>query len=355
MHEIKGEQSRAAQGHHRFAEQILQEHIQQGHHQHAHQSTHKPPAKGSHAKQLDTQGDDQLAQRRVGDLIGSDAPEVFQSGAGVVNFIEIGAVGPAGGIGRQLLLVEQSRRVLPIGDRDQCPCLIKQGQLSQLQLLLGGGGAQAKIPAGQCRVLRQLGLPPVEQVGVVLLQLQTGPVLPVLRDFQGVCTRPKAGVKLHPAHGHGVLRGEDDALSVLELQPALRGRQVAQAPKSADCVDGGQQQQGQRIFLFHWVELGGEGKPFFPLQSLPTGDPLQRSLAGPHSTDVINIKDGQPRCQQHRPYIGHIELHAVSPSRKIQARLRRADIVYRIFIRLSKRSLSGRVDCPCSPLSVPFL
>lgn len=66
VHEVKGEQTGAAQGHRGLAKEVFQEHIEHRQHQYAEQGAHEPPAEGSHAKHQDAQGDDELAQGRVG-------------------------------------------------------------------------------------------------------------------------------------------------------------------------------------------------------------------------------------------------------------------------------------------------
>lgn len=70
VHEVKGKEGGAAEGHNRLAEEVFQEDIEQGHHENAEEGAHEPPAEGGQAEELDAQAHDQLAQRRMGDLIG---------------------------------------------------------------------------------------------------------------------------------------------------------------------------------------------------------------------------------------------------------------------------------------------
>ena len=146
VHEVKGEETGAAEGHRGLAKEVFQEHIEDGQHEHPEQGPHKPPAKGHHAEEGDAKGHDELAQGRVGDLIGVDVVQVLQGGAGVVDFVKVGGV-HIGLLGGPLLwLVKQGLgpHVHMVGDERLA--VTPQGQLGQPHAFcpVSGGGGDAE-------------------------------------------------------------------------------------------------------------------------------------------------------------------------------------------------------------------
>ena len=91
--------------------------IHAGQHQYARQCPGETPAEGRHAKDADGKGDEHLAQGRMGGfvgIIGGIAPHgqiVLIACAGVIDFVKIGAVVPAGLAGEGILLVDQGLAV----------------------------------------------------------------------------------------------------------------------------------------------------------------------------------------------------------------------------------------------------
>ena len=92
------------------AEKLLEEYIENRKHEHAEEGADEPPAKGGHAKQTNADAHEQLAQRRMGGFIDLAVFDMFQSGAGMVNFIEIGFMVPAGLFGHGLQFIKEGGR-----------------------------------------------------------------------------------------------------------------------------------------------------------------------------------------------------------------------------------------------------
>ena len=332
VHEVKGKEGGAAEGHNRLAEEVFQEHIEQGDHQHAEEGTHEPPAEGGQAEHADAQADDQLAQGRVGDLVGVDAPDVLVGGAGVVDLIEIGGVVPGGHGGHSLPLVEQGRGPLAgvgdVAEGDASPVGVVQGQLPQLQprvaavriageaehphlqgqgvgalagaeqvvvdpleqvgvLLMEGGGGVGGVQSGG-----QGGAVPVlapdkagDVVGLVLIGEQGVPGLAVRAGLQGVAAGVEAGVVHHPGDGRGLGQGEGDGLPGGELAEGLGIGEGAQIPEGGEGVHRRQQQQRQRVLAPHGEPAAGEGQGAGG--GAGHGHPLQGAFPGGHGVAVV--------------------------------------------------------------------
>ena len=71
---------------------LLQKNVEQRQHQNADKRAGKAPAERGHAEKLDAACDDELAQRRVRDLVGVDALDMLVCGAGVVYLVKVAAV-----------------------------------------------------------------------------------------------------------------------------------------------------------------------------------------------------------------------------------------------------------------------
>ena len=92
VHEVKGKYRSAAGGNGHAAEHLLQKNVEQRQHQNADKRAGKAPAERGHAEKLDAACDDELAQRRVRDLVGVDALDMLVCGAGVVYLVKVAAV-----------------------------------------------------------------------------------------------------------------------------------------------------------------------------------------------------------------------------------------------------------------------
>ena len=332
MHEVKGEEGGAAEGHNRLAEEVFQEDIEQGHHENAEEGAHEPPAEGGQAEELDAQAHDQLAQRRMGDLIGVDAPDVLIGGAGVVDLVEIGGVVPGGHGGHGVALVKQGRGALAgVGDipqGDELSVGVVQCQLAQLHpivacvgvagepehphlqgqgvgalagaqhgvvnpleqvgvfLVEGGGGVAAVQPCGQGGAT--LVLLPDEAGDVVLLVLigeQGVPGLAVRTGLQSVAAGVEAGVVHHTGDGRRLCQGEGDGLPLGELAEGLGIGEGAQIPEGGEGVYRRQQQEGQGVLPPHGEPAAGKGHGSGG--GAGHGHPLQGALSGGHGVAVV--------------------------------------------------------------------
>ena len=337
VHEVEGEQRRAAQGHRGLAEQVLQEHVEDGHHQHAEQGSHKPPAEGHHAKHHDAQGQNELAQGWVGHLVGVDVVQMLVGGAGVVDLVKIGGVHIGVLVRPQLVFVEQGGRALVHVIRDGVEhgaCLLfadidfgirpaPQGQLGQPQPLLpgrtgrgdteagGGDGAQrlcvqivvilGDLQAVLIDIAPQIQHPPLEQGVVGLIQPQAVPCSVLPLPLQGVVPGAQGGIVGDGVHGDGLAVGELIAVPPLELHRRLGGVEVPQLEKGGEGVHRREQQKGQHIPPLHGVAGQGEGHAAGLGALLRHGDPFQAVGPGAQAVPVVHEKGGAQGDADNRP------------------------------------------------------
>ena len=146
VHEVEGEDDRAADGYLRRAAHALYEIIEYGQHEQAEERAHETPAEGRHAEETDAYADDELAKGRMCYLVGVDVLDVLQRGAGVVDLVEVAAVQIARGLGYELLLVEERGGVLVIGKG----CRVEHIARSIVDGELGKG---ERVRGGQAQVL----------------------------------------------------------------------------------------------------------------------------------------------------------------------------------------------------------
>ena len=193
MHEVKGENHRTAGGNFRGAEHPFQQQIQHRQHQHTGEGAHTAPAKGSHAEEPNAHGENQLAQGRVRNLIGIDVGYVFIRGAGVINFVKIGAVPITGGFRRHLRFVQQRPGAAVLsGEGNGIPLCISENKGPQKQPVVCG---QTDISGGKCPGLRH---PPGKQHGVFLLQCgNVPPGVSVHGNGKGIAAGIQSGVIQH--------------------------------------------------------------------------------------------------------------------------------------------------------------
>ena len=107
MHEVEGEHRCSAGWNRCPAEHFFQKHIQRRQHQHADQGPGKAPAEGRHPEQPDADAQDQLAQRRVADLIGIEVFDVLIGRACVIDLVKIGTVSVIVFLRDPILLIKQ--------------------------------------------------------------------------------------------------------------------------------------------------------------------------------------------------------------------------------------------------------
>ena len=300
MHEIEGEQGGPAESNCGFAEQIFQENIQDGDHQHTAQGAHKAPAEWVQAEQAYAQTDNNFAQRGMGNFVGVYAANVLEGGADVIDLVKVGAVGPVEGFGHRVLFVKQ-RGGVGIGRKnDPVAIRVKENQFAQFDLSLVAQGGQAKVFARQLLVFGQLGILPVKQTRIGLIQLHAFPIDSVGRVFQNVGTGPKSAVIAYTAQGDGLRCGEGDSFPVLHIQEGLGIGGAAQIPEGGQGINHRQQDQGQSILPFHGVHRGRKGKFPGAVKVLGAIDPFQGALAGNQGVDIITEKAKQAGNQKDR-------------------------------------------------------
>ena len=282
MHEVSGKDQGAGSGDRPAAEQLLQKDIHQRQHQHAEEGAREAPAEGSHAEDGDAPGEDDLTQRRVGDLIGIDAVQVLPGGAGVVDFIKIAGVHEGLLFGAETLLIRQSR--LPAGQGEGLPCPV-QGHYFPQPHVAGASNAQA-APA---EALLQRHRVPFQHLGVALAEAGQGlEMLPVGGVFNGIFPDAHAG-KEHQGIGTPLPQLHCDA-AVFHVHKVLRGLGIAQVPE-------GHQGIGQ-------ADAGHDG-------SVPPVQPALPLPAEGAAAEIgqAQVKDNQQQCRQKGQRIFHQKIH----------------------------------------------
>ena len=344
VHEVEGKQTGTAGGHRRSAEEIFQKHVEDGEHADAEKGPHKAPAEGGHAKDADPQTDDELAQRRMGDLVGINALQMLQSGAGVIDLIKVGGIVPSGLRRNGVLLVKKGVRpgygdagevgTVPGRQGSRGDVEAAQGvsafsdgaiksQLSQLQETLVSLAGETEI-ADVLRVLR-LDLQPLEEIVILLGQGVTGgialgvgpvvarhipllvlpgpkgvPSLPVCGDLQIVASGPQVG-EVHQLGKIDLLRElELHGAVVPQVQGRLWGGEGAQPEKGAEGVKHGDQEQREGVPPLHGVQRKGKAAPG---TALPQGDPLHAAPARAAGGAIGGEEEDDP--QQYHQGKGH--------------------------------------------------
>ena len=284
VHEVRRQQDGAAGGDGGAAKQVFQEHVQQGQHPHPEQGAHEPPAEGGHAEEADADAHDQLAQGRVGDLIGLDATDVLPGGAGVVDLVKIGLVVVGGLVRHHVLLVKQGAD--RAGHLHPVPRHVEQGHLPQLQQALVGlpGDAQVAdilgVLKGELVPLEELvvvlghgkalavagGVGPVIDgllaVGLIRLRPapQGEPGHPVPGDLHLVLSCAQVGVIPQLGHLHRLGQGEGGRLPAAEVPGALGRPEGAQVGEGGDGIHGGDEEDGNGVPPHQGMASAGEGE-----------------------------------------------------------------------------------------------
>ena len=289
VHEVHRQQDGAAGGDGGAAKEVLQKQVEQGEHSHAEQGAHKPPAEGSHAEQGNAHAHDELAQRRMGDLIGFDVPQMLIGGAGMIDLVKVGGVGKRDGFGHCVRLVEEG--IGAVADPDAVAIFVKQGQFVQLQQTLVGLARDPEIP--DILGVVEGDLVPLEQLVVVLGHGVTGPIAgavgPVVTGdlvrIVGIVFPLPQGQPGHSVSGdlHLILAGTQAgkvpefgdqqillrkqkglALFIAEVPGMLGCGGGAQVEKGGDGVDCGNQQHGDGVLFHQGMPPTGKGKgPLF--------------------------------------------------------------------------------------------
>ena len=117
VHAVQGHDGHGRKGHIRALGQLFAKQIQGRQHQDAHQRPGKAPPEGRHAEDGDKPAHDDLAQRRMAGFIGRLAVKMLVGGAGVIDFVEIGAVVPAWLALQRVLFVKQR---FWVGQKGRC-------------------------------------------------------------------------------------------------------------------------------------------------------------------------------------------------------------------------------------------
>ena len=244
VHAVEGPQARRHEGEVRALEDALGEHVHKGHHGHPEQGPHDPPAEGLHAEDQDAQGDDELAQRRVGPFIDGHVVDVLVGGTAVVDLVEDHAVEVAGGFRHRVLLVHQVQGAPVVAehlqhrDGQQLP-LREEGDLveSGLPIL----HRDPEVPGGEAHVH----LMPLEHVPLVLGVGLLRAVVPL--EAQG----PLGHVPVEPDGVEGDHLPEVQGEAIPNLPPVDRGGegQRAQVQKGDEGVQQRQSREQDPVQL----------------------------------------------------------------------------------------------------------
>ena len=209
VHEVESEDDRPAGGYGSGAEHPLQEGIEYRQHQRAEQRAGEAPAEGREAEELYAGGDYQLAQRRVGYLVGVDALDLLHRGAGMVNLVEIRAVEVAYLLRDGVLLVEERGAagvILKEGGVYPLPVRAVERYLAQPELV---GGYQPDIARGAGGIVLLRAVHPLENFSVALLERAgVRPGFSVLRELDGIAAGVKAA-EIADLRDHRLLRKGD--------------------------------------------------------------------------------------------------------------------------------------------------
>ena len=274
VHAVEGPQACRDEGEVRALEDALGEHIHEGHHGHPEEGPHDPPAEGLHAEEQDAQGDDELAQGRMGPLVDGQVVDVLIGGAGVVDLVEDHAVEVAGGFGHRVLLVHQVQDGLVVIEylqhRDGQPLpLREEGDLVEGGLPLLHGHPQ--IAGGHIHVH----LVPLEHVPLVL---GVGVLRPVVG---GEAEGALGDVAVEPDLIEGDLPAEVQREALPRFPPVDRGGkgEGAQVQEGDEGVYQGQSPQQELVQLQHALALA----LFKEGQHIPVGSVYLAHLRSPSS------------------------------------------------------------------------
>ena len=293
MHELGGKEDGAAGGHRGLAEHIFQEDIEDGQHKHPQQGAGEPPAEGGHAEDTDAQADEELAQGRVGHLIGVHPVHVLLGGAGVVDLVKVGGVEPVGlfryvgGVkkgGEGLLDGLVRDRPLEVHRLSVLPQEAEFGQLKQPLVRLAGDTQVPDVLGGAHRhidpleklvvVLGQgvaggiaLGVGPVVArhlfgvVGVLLPLPEGRPVVAVRGDLYVVAPGAQPGEVADPGGQEGLpLHPDQQGVPAAEVHRGLGGREAAQPEKGGAGVEKGDEEQDDPVLFAYPVAGAGKAQ-----------------------------------------------------------------------------------------------
>ena len=237
MHTVKGPQPGRQQGIIRPPEHPLGKHIQDGHHGNAEQRPHDPPAEGIHAEYQYAQGNDKLAQRRVGPFVYGHVVDVLIGRPGMVDLVKDHSVVIAGPVGHGALFIHQSRSLCRSRDREQVARLIKEGDLVDGHLSF----RLYRKRIGHRQIHRLL--MPLEHSPLIL---GVGPALPF---FVGKGQRTCGNVPVAPGFGQGDggVKGQGKGIPRIPVIHAFGEVQGAQIQKGNEPVQQRQYQQADPV------------------------------------------------------------------------------------------------------------
>ena len=136
MHKINGKQEAGQSCRRSIPCHFFPQQVDKRQHGNAEQSTHDTPAERIHSKDGNTQGDEDLAQRRVGIFVGRQAVKELVSRACVIDFIEIHAVAEGIAFRVQIAFVKQCRVGICVQRACDVAIRVQEDQFNQRGIII---------------------------------------------------------------------------------------------------------------------------------------------------------------------------------------------------------------------------
>ena len=238
VHEIGGEQQRAADGYAAPSEEPPGKGVDERQHRHTEERPGKAPAEGRYAPNRHAQRDQQLAQRGMRDLIGVHAAHMLKSRASVVDLVKIARVEERAFCRHKTLLVGQLAHGPPGEGR---AVSAKERKLAQLRRAVGGQPHKAR-PAGEGQLV------PLYERDIILLELaDVGKALAVLRQGNRIAARADHAVRHRAGEIIRAAKLKRHALALAEGDGALRRGHAAEMGKGGDGIEQRDEHDGERL------------------------------------------------------------------------------------------------------------
>ena len=186
MQKVCSKDKRCTGRHPGASKQFFYQYIEDGQHHHADQRSRKPPAERRHPEKQDPKGQDQLSQRRMGDLVGVDVVQVFPCSAGVIDLVKVCGIQVTVSGGDETLFISKLR------------CTAGEGNLPPVEREKGDLAQPASPRSGQkdgigTKFRRRPDDCPAQHVPCILCEGSHGDVTVSLKiRFKRVCAVPDA-------------------------------------------------------------------------------------------------------------------------------------------------------------------
>ena len=233
VHEIGGENNGAAGCGLPAPEQLFEKNIHCRQHQHAEQRARKPPPEGIHPEQGYPDPDDDLPQRRVGNLIRRHIVQMLPCRAGVIDLVKIAGVEKAVFPADSVLLIADFRHGGT--ESNAVAVAVKKGGFAEI-----GRACACNPPSGYLARVRRGKLLPPQHVACIQQKGGSGEVvLPVSCQLKGEFPIAHTGVKVNLRRCAGLGKGDDGAFihrphKGLRRAPAAQMRKINNAEHQRD-------------------------------------------------------------------------------------------------------------------------